>query len=304
MAQYPRTRRSARTALKIGATLTGVYAFLISQALWARYVIGTTADRPPSADGTYGIDFPGKAVRVLLLGDSTAVGYGMVRAEDTPAAQIAEGMTHLLDAPVDMRSEAVVGATALDLIDQIAAGIDHRPNIAIILVGANDIRKHVRPAVSSRRLAEAIRLLRSEGCEVVVGTVPDLGTVKPILPPLRNVVRHWSRRLARLQARASIEAGARVVSVGSLLGPLFETKGDILFGEDRFHPSAIGYSNVSGFLVSAAVASWREQNRFEVTGDVQESIMSFREAAEMAADHSGTEVVRHGRLARVLRRRK
>mgnify|MGYP003789943157 FL=1 len=284
--------------------MVALYAFLIGQALLARKWIGTTKERPPASDSIYGIDFPGEPIRVLLVGDSTAVGYGVKTREQTPAALLAEGLSHVLDRPVNMRSEAVVGAASKDLMEQINAAVDHEPELAFILVGANDIRRQVRPKIAAERLAVAVRALRKTGAEVVVGTVPDMGTIKPILPPLRTVVRHWSRRLARAQTESAVAAGARVVTLGDLLGPLFLKLGDGFFGEDRFHPSAAAYANVCGFLVAAAVASWRERGQDEYFTEHYESLMSLPAAAQEAAEHSGTEVVRKGRLARVLPRRK
>lgn len=302
--RHRRTKGSAKLALKFSAGLVAFYAVLIGQALWARKKIGTTKERPPHGNTVYGVDSPGEPIRALLIGDSTAVGYGVKKREQTPAAQLAEGLSHVLDTPISMRSEAVVGASSIDLLDQIEAAVDHKPEMAFILVGANDIRRQVRPSIAAARLGVAVRTLRETGAEVVVGTVPDMGTIKVILPPLRNVVRHWSRRLARAQTVAAVDAGARVVSVGDLMGPLFIKLGDGFFGEDRFHPSAAGYANVCGHLVSAAVASWRERDNEEAHAELYGSIMSVPAAAQEAADHSGTEVVRRGRLARVLPRRK
>ena len=54
------------------------------------------------------------------------------------------------------------------------------------------------------------------------GTCPDLGTVRPIPQPLRQVARRWSRRLAAAQTIATVEAGGRSVSLGSILGPEFD----------------------------------------------------------------------------------
>ncbi len=294
---------SAKVALQVSATAVAFYGFLIGQALLARKWIGTTDERPPWTDSIYGVDFPGEPIRVLLMGDSTAVGYGVKTREQTPAALLAEGLSHLLDTPVNMRSEAVVGAASKDLMAQIAAAEDHSPDLAFILVGANDIRRQVRPKIAAERLASAVRELRRNGAEVVVGTVPDMGTIKPILPPLRNVVRYWSRRLARAQTEAGVSAGARVVTLGDLLGPLVLELGDGFFGEDRFHPSAEAYANACAYLVAAAAASWRERHNEEYHTELYGSVMSVPAAAQEAAEHSGTEVVRKGRLARVLPRR-
>ena len=65
-----------------------------------------------------------------------------------------------------------------------------------------------------RHLAEGVRRLREAGVAVVVGTCPDLGTIKPIAPPLKQVARSWSRRLAAAQTIAVVEAGGRTVVAG------------------------------------------------------------------------------------------
>src|SRR4051794_20627647 len=115
-----RPRRIATTALiGSGATLSGFYGFLIGEALLARRAIGTTTDRPPSPDGVYGDDFPGAPVRLLVIGDSAAAGYGMTSADATPSAMLGIGLAHVLDAPVEVRCRAIVGAQTSELMAQI-----------------------------------------------------------------------------------------------------------------------------------------------------------------------------------------
>ena len=58
---------------------------------------------------------------------------------------------------------------------------------------------HPRARLAVRYLVDAVRTLRDAGCEVVVGTCPDLGTIRPIQPPLRWLARRWSRQLAAAQ---------------------------------------------------------------------------------------------------------
>ena len=86
-----------------------------------------------------------------------------------------------------------------------------------------------------------MRALIAEDCEVVVGTCPDLGTIRPIAQPLRVLARRWSRQLAAAQTIAVVAEGGRTVSLGSVLGPSFATDHG-LFSSDEFHPSAAGYA--------------------------------------------------------------
>lgn len=280
-------KTTAKAAARTAGVGAGTYGILVGQALLARRRIGTTPDRPPSGNGLYGDDLPGEPIRVLLLGDSTMVGYGMTTVDHTPSALIGTGISQLLDRPAHIRNVSTVGARSRDLEAQIAAGDDHRPQLAIILIGANDITHQVPAKRSARRLAAAVARLRSMGTEVVVGSVPDFGTIKPLPVPLRTVCRYWSRHLARRQTVAAVEAGARVVSLADALEPLLLLRGDALFGDDRFHPSADGYATVASFLVAAAVAQWRTRGA-PVEGATEQ--MPLDEAAEWASEHGGTQV--------------
>jgi lysophospholipase L1-like esterase len=282
-------KTTAKAAARTAGVSVGTYGILVGQALWARKRIGTTTDRPPSGNGVYGADLPGEPIRVLLLGDSTMVGYGMVSLEQTPSALLGTGLSHILGAPVHVRNVATVGARSSDLNAQIASADQHRAELAIILVGANDITHQVPAKRSARRLAAAVTRLRAAGAEVVVGSVPDFGTIKPLPVPLRTVCRYWSRHLARRQTVSAVEAGARVVSLAGVLEPLLLIKGDALFGDDRFHPSADGYATISGFLVAAAVSQWRTRDERPVEILPVEQ-MPLDEAAEWASEHGGTEV--------------
>src|SRR5215207_1268348 len=305
-----RTHKVATAALVGGgATFSGFYAFLIGEAALARRAIGTTDERPPSPDGTYGDDLPGRPIRVLVLGDSAAVGYGMVTADTTPSGLIGLGLAHVMDAPVEVRCVAVVGGQTADLMGQIDLDIDSHPDIAVIVVGTNDVTHRVSPRASARMLGEAVERLVDAGCEVVVGTCPDLGTVTPILQPLRSVARVWSRRIARRQLIATVQAGGRAVSLAGLLGPLFIEKRDLMFGPDRFHPSQVGYANMVSVLLPALAASLREKERsaaYAATAyaGAARDVMTLDEAATQASHHPGTQVVRQGRLTTVLRRRR
>ena len=89
------------------------------------------------------------------------------------------------------------------------------------MIGANDVTELTKPSVAVPYLEDAVRALRARGAEVIVGTCPDLGTIRPIAQPLRAYARRLSRRMAREQTVAVVRAGGRTVSLGDLLGPLF-----------------------------------------------------------------------------------
>ncbi len=233
-----------------------LYGVLSAEAKLARRTIGDAGDGPPpDSTGWYGRGRPGPAVKVALLGDSSAAGYGVDRVEDTPGAHLASAMARDGDRRVHLRAFAKVGAQSADLAGQVDRALPTGPHLTVILVGANDVTHRVLPAASVRHLVEAVHRLLDAGSQVVVGTCPDLGTVKPIMPPLKQVARAWSRRLAAAQTIGVVEAGGRTVSLGSILGPEFDAAPAVLFGPDRFHPSADGYRALASVLSPTCLAA-------------------------------------------------
>ncbi|MDO9379171.1 MAG: SGNH/GDSL hydrolase family protein [Nocardioidaceae bacterium] len=297
MASPRAARRLAAAALYGGGGLGlvggGLVGLLKAEAKLARHAIGMTSARPPSPDGTYGADLPGTPIRLLVIGDSAAVGYGMIEAGDTPPALMGHGLSELAGRPVEVRSRAVVGARSADLDGQIDRGSDPVPDVVSIVVGANDVTHSVPPAQAVRSLDAAVRRLREMGCEVVVGTCPDLGTVRPLPQPLRLVAQTWSRRLAAAQTITVVEAGGRSVSLAGLLGRDFHSAPEELFGADRFHPSLAGYASmVAAMLPSVAVAvdAWDEDE--ETASYPAGTVLPVSFAAARAASVGGTEVAR------------
>jgi lysophospholipase L1-like esterase len=272
----------------LGGTL---YAVMRAQASWARRIIGPADTRPPPPEPLYGASLPGEPLSVLVLGDSAAVGYGMESAEDTPPGMIGAGLSHMCGRPVRITSLARVGAQSSALDGQVSEGLTAEPDLAVIVVGTNDVTHRVRPSESVRLLDAAVRRLRAAGCEVVVGTCPDLGSIKPVPHPLRLVAREWSRRLAAAQTIAVVEAGGRSVSLATLLGPSFTAAPGELFGPDRFHPSAAGYASMVAALLpsmAAAAGVWDDDEEPQVLpGD---TVLPISFAAAEAVRLPGTEV--------------
>jgi lysophospholipase L1-like esterase len=179
-------------------------------------------------------------IRLVLLGDSSALGVGVERVADTVGGTIAT-LLAAEDRRVELSSVAVVGSRCSDLGTQVArALLGPRPDVAVILVGANDATRLRRPAEAAASLAVAITRLRAAGVEVVVGTCPDLGAARAIAPPLRQVVGALGRRVAKAQTIAVRTAGGVPVDLAGMTGPVFRADAGTLC-QDGYHPSADGY---------------------------------------------------------------
>jgi lysophospholipase L1-like esterase len=277
-----------------GMTLLGgaLYGVLRVEASVARKTIGRLDHDPPDPTGWYGRGRPGPAVKVALLGDSSAAGYGVDRVEETPGALLASWLAERADRRVFLRDHAVVGAMSSDLASQIERALPSEPDVAVILIGANDVTHTVLPNASVRHLSEGVRRLHEAGVAVLVGTCPDLGTIKPIAPPLKQVARAWSRRLAAAQTIAVVEQGGRTVSLGSILGPEFAAAPALLFGPDQFHPSADGYRSLVQVLLPSTLAALGLIPDDEAQPEAfrGEGVLPITAAAIQAVNTPGTEL--------------
>jgi len=156
--------------------------------------------------------------------------------------QLAKGLARESGRPVRLITHAVSGSRTVNLITQVDAALIERPDVAVIMVGGNDVTAKVRIDRSASLLAVQVRRLILAGAAVVVGTCPDLGTITPIPQPLRAIVRRWSQTLARAQRRELSRTSASVVPLGALLSRQFRSRPDDLFSPDRFHPNGAGYA--------------------------------------------------------------
>lgn len=286
---------TAITVGSVGAAAGGLASLVLSQTKSARKVVKqrTPIVGPPTGDGTYG-DHPGKPINVTLLGDSSAVGLGVDFTNETPGVLIVNAVSDMAQRPVSFTRLAWIGAESRDLDFQVRMALDETPDLdlAVIMIGANDITSRTRPSVSVGFLSDAVTKLRAAGCHVVVATCPDLGTIRPVRQPLRFIARRWSRQLARLQTVAVVNAGGRTVSLGAILGPAF-ARDPKMFSADEFHPSAEGYAAAAAVILPTAAAAlglWPDGEHTLDRPFGRQRVTSVEQAAERAVERAGTEV--------------
>jgi len=279
MSRSDRARRIVAGAAYSGGGAVGllgtVIGFLWAQSLIARRRVGHPRDQPFTVDGRYepsapsdlsepaplgggdgGVDAaqaPDRAVRMVMLGDSGGAGLGAADPADTPAVLVARGLADASGRPVELRNLSVVGARTSDVMPQVEQAQEifdgQGPDVAVVMVGANDVTHQVPARVSVRNLTAVVGALREAGCTVVVACCPDLGTVEPVPNPLRAIGRRLSRTLAAAQAMATDAAGGYPVELGALLGPEFAAEPGAYFSEDRFHPSSVGYRRAAEVIL-------------------------------------------------------
>lgn len=240
-------RRQARGPMTLGrAALLGALlaaAFtadvLVLQALMAIRRDYVPPESAPDVTGEYGHPAD-PTVRLVMLGDSTAAGVGVTDAVDSVGGRLAALLSqeHL---HVVLAGVAVSGSRSGDLGPQVSRALLGNPDVAVLLVGANDATRGTLARRVFAPTASAIRRLRSAGVAVVFGTCPDLGAAQAFARPLRDLLSMAGRRIAHVQATAGRQVGAITVDLAAKTGPAFRADPQATLSTDAFHPSAAGY---------------------------------------------------------------
>lgn len=196
-------------------------------------------------------------LRLVLLGDSIAYGQGAGRVEDTLGSRLAAALT--VDGfDVDLHVLAVPGAASADLARQVRAAEPLDADLAVVVVGANDLARFIPAERAAASLAAAVAGLRAGGTDVVVVPAPDMSSVPHVPPAFRPLVQAACGQLQRRQADVALSAGATVADVSREVSLAFAADPG-LFSADRFHPSSAGYARIAEALLPSVLAA--AQNR-------------------------------------------
>ncbi|WP_222265951.1 GDSL-type esterase/lipase family protein [Modestobacter marinus] len=184
--------------------------------------------------------------RFLVLGDSLAFGTGATHPEDTLGARLTRELEQAGYA-VDLDVVAVPGATSLDLAAQVRRAGARDADVALLVIGANDLTRQVPSARAAAALGAAVGELRQRGTDVLVVPTPDMSSVAWVPPAFQSVVAGLCDQARALQTRAAEAVGAVVAAVAPEVSRRFAVE-PALFSADRFHPSSAGYALVAEAL--------------------------------------------------------
>lgn len=212
-------------------------AVLAGQLIAAARRDPTVLSDPPPISGTYGMraDPP---LRLAVLGDSAAAGYGVSTVEQSVPGQLAARLA-AAGWRVELSGFAIAGSRTGDLGPQVSRALLSRPDLAVLVIGSDDAVRLTRSSSVSYGVVDAVRRLRDRGIPVVVGTAPDLAAARGLGQPLRVVAGWRSRRVAKLQLTATRAAGGLPVDLAKECGPVFRADPGLL-SDDGWHPSVDG----------------------------------------------------------------
>lgn len=228
---------STDTALKLALA-----PLLLAQGLRVRRRALVLPEADGAREGTAGT---GAALRLLIVGDSSAAGVGAASQQEALAGQLAARLA--ARHRVSWRLIARTGATTADTLDRLDATAPARFDIALTALGVNDVT-HGVPL--RRWLAQQARLRdllaeRFGVAHVVSSGLPPMGQFPALPQPLRAVMGLTARRFDRALAGAVAAApDATHVAFNLALGP-------DLMAQDGFHPGPAGYATWAEGLAAA-----------------------------------------------------
>jgi len=177
--------------------------------------------------------------RILLLGDSTGVGVGASRPEESIAGLLAADFP---DADVVNVSES--GAKVADTLAQVRACAQQgvRFDLALLHVGSNDVVR----ATPAAKLSDDCEQLLDELARLAERSLwlgpPNLGSAPLFTPPFSWVVAARSRAATAIFVECAARHGMTFVNFSSVEHEAqFVRARAEHFAADRFHPSSSSY---------------------------------------------------------------
>jgi lysophospholipase L1-like esterase len=174
--------------------------------------------------------------RLLIVGDSTAVGLGSDCSEDTVAGRLAREFP---DASIENLAE--LGARAASVSDQIASARGSFDAI-LIAVGGNDVIYGTRPDRLKSALEAAILRARELTSLVIVVSSANVGGAPLFGWPLNLLLARRSARVREVFVGTCRQLRVRLVNftVEAKRNPFLQRRHQF-FAEDGLHPTATAY---------------------------------------------------------------
>ena len=181
---------------------------------------------------------PDATRRILVVGDSTAVGIGAGSTSETLAGVLVAQFPSTA-----IENHACLGARMQDMVPQIDAAEDASYDVVLMSVGGNDIIRGTPRHLFRDALDEAIRKALALSRVVIVLNSPNVGAA-PLFPwPLTILL---SRRSLRIRLTFEEVCAAHPVEFVNFtfepaLDP-FRRQRSVYFAADGLHPTAAAYA--------------------------------------------------------------
>lgn len=191
-------------------------------------------------------------VRVLVVGESTAVGVGVQTHEQGFVGELAR-LVHGEAGPVTWRVIGRNGARLRANPRRLLPDLQGEHDCVVVLLGVNDTLGLTSTSRWRREMSTLLRRVEQRlrpGGIVVLAGIPRLDRFPALPQPMRFVMGHHARALDRALDELATQSGSLV----HVPTPAMEHRDDL--AADGFHPSALGYRRWAAHVFDAAVRPW------------------------------------------------
>lgn len=177
--------------------------------------------------------------RILVIGDSTAVGTGATTPQDSTAGLLGR------DYPAaEIINRGVNGSRVADLTTRFAGFSDDEFDLVLVQIGGNDIVRFTNYAALEENLHTVLAEAQRVGKQVVLLHCGDFGTARLLPVGTRWLISRRTKQLREIYLRVAPQYDATYVD---LLRPRkadpFALDPKTYYAADQFHPSSAGYAD-------------------------------------------------------------
>ena len=192
---------------------------------------------PPATGPTSGTvgAAAGAALRIAVVGDSTAAGSGVERHHEGCTGCLAHEVNLRTGRPVQWQVVGQFGATARRIRHRLLPQLGEDLDVAVLLAGGNDVMNGRSPDQWREDLAAIVEDLAERAAHVLITGMPPFAHF-PSLPP--ELSRAWSGRAATFDDVSRQICATHPVAMWVTMPGVPSSD---FFASDRFHPSAAGY---------------------------------------------------------------
>lgn len=241
--------------LETGAVM-GLLPVALAQNVWLR-VAGRRLPEPMGARAGWTGDSTAEPLRLLVAGDSMAVGVGCSAMERSLAPRLAYHLALKLRRRVEWQVLGGRHWTAAELLRSLA--LDGAPphDISMLLLGVNDTMGLTASGRWRREFGRILDHLEAAGGRLLVSSGLRFQRPLPVLPwPLNALLGDRSRKLDQI-AFDVIRSRRPAVDHGCLHLPIGANELRPHLARDGIHPSATGYASWARWLAQRTADEWQ-----------------------------------------------
>lgn len=217
----------------------------------ARRLRATALELPEAAGPRRGREGAGvDALRLLVVGDSSAAGVGAQTQDEALARPLARLAADGLGRAVQWQLIARSGVTSAQALDLLRESPPQPADLAVAMLGVNDVTHRIPLGRALRHRGELARWLRDRAGvrHVVFCALPPM-QLFPALP--QPLAWYAGQHVARVNREQALWAKAQDGVIHATMEGVMDGSA---FAEDGFHPSPALYAGIARRLAEHVIA--------------------------------------------------